>query len=93
MDGTIRTICRILAACILGLFLVQGAMAAPTQSDSRTADRTLRLELKALHQKEKAAKSPEERSAIRAQMREKRHQALETKRVQDAQHATGQGGK
>jgi hypothetical protein len=65
-------------------------MAAPTQSDSRTADRTLRLELKALHQKEKSAKSPEERSAIRAQMREKRHQALEAKKVQ---HATGQGGK
>jgi len=76
MEGKIKMVCRILAACALGLFLVQGAMAAPAQRANREANRTLRMELKALHKQEKAAKSPEERSAIRAQMMEKRHQAL-----------------
>ncbi|PKN37687.1 MAG: hypothetical protein CVU62_08150 [Deltaproteobacteria bacterium HGW-Deltaproteobacteria-2] len=82
MDGKIRVTCRIMAACALGLFLVQGAMAAPAERASKAADRTLRTELKALHQQEKIAKSPEERSAIRAQMMEKRHQALMERKAQ-----------
>jgi hypothetical protein len=84
MDGKIRMIGRILAACALGLFLVQGALAAPAQNESRVAERNLQMELKALHQQERAAKSPEERSAIRAQMKEKRHQALEAKKSRGA---------
>lgn len=82
MDGKIRVTCRIMAACALGLFLAQGAMAAPAERASKAADRTLRTELKALHQQEKIAKSPEERSAIRAQMMEKRHQALMERKAQ-----------
>jgi len=82
MNGKIRMICRILAVCILGVFLAQGAMAAPAQRASKAADRTLRTELKALHQQERASKSPAERSAIRAQMMEKRHQALVAKKAQ-----------
>jgi len=93
MDRKIRTICRILAACALGIFLVQGAMAAPAQRDSKTADRTLRTELKTLHQQEKAAKTPEERAAIRAQMKEKRHQAHAAKNAQSAQRAAQRGVK
>ena len=82
MEEKIRMVCRILAVCALGLFLVQGAMAAPDQRVSREANRTLRMELKTLHQQEKVAKSPEERSAIRAQMKEKRHQALVERKAQ-----------
>ena len=82
MDGKIRMVCRILAACALGVFLVQGAMAAPAERASKAADRTLRMELKALRQQERVAQSPEERSAIRAQMNEMRHQALVAKRFQ-----------
>ena len=84
MDGKIRMIGRILAACALGLFLVQGALAAPAQNENRAAERKLQMELKALHQQERTATSPEERSAIRAQMKEKGHQALEAKKSRDA---------
>jgi len=79
MNGKIRTISRILAVCALGVFLAQGAMAAPAHRVSKAADRTLRMELKSLHQQERMATSPEERSAIRAKMMEKRHQALAAK--------------
>ena len=84
MEHKVRTICRILAACALGVFLVQGAMAAPAERASKAADRTLRTKLKALHQQERVAKSAKERSAIRAQMKVKRHQALVVKRSQRA---------
>jgi cell division protein FtsB len=82
MNGKIGTIGRILAVCVLGVFLAQGAMAAPAQRAGKAADRALRTELKVLHQQEKMAKSPEERSAIRAQMKAKRHQALVAKKAQ-----------
>jgi hypothetical protein len=82
MDGKIRMICRILAACVLCLFLVQGAMAGTSHKASKAADRALFTKLKALKQKEKASKSADERTAIRAQMMELRHQARMTKRAQ-----------
>jgi hypothetical protein len=82
MNGKIGTIGRILAICVLGVFLAQGAMAAPVQRVSKEADRALRTELKALHKQEKMAKSPEERSAIRAQMKQKKHKALVAKKAQ-----------
>lgn len=93
MDGKIKMICRILAACALGVFLVQGAMAAPAQRESKAADRTLRTELKALHQQERASKSPAERSAIRAQMKEKRHQARMAKNAQHISRTAQKGVK
>jgi len=90
MDGKIRMICRILAACVLCLFLAQGAMAGTTHKAGKAADRAFFTELKALRQKEKASQSADERTAIRAQMMQVRHQALVAKR---AQRAATRGGK
>ena len=82
MDGKIRMICRILAACVLCLFLAQGAMAGTTHKAGKAADRALFTELKALRQKEKASQSADERTAIRAKMMQLRHQARVAKRAQ-----------
>jgi len=90
MDGKIRMVCRILAACALCLFLVQGAMAGTAHEASKAADRALFAQLKALKQKEKASQSADERTAIRAQMMQLRHQALLAKR---AQRSVKRGGK
>ena len=90
MDGKIRMMCRILAACVLCLFLAQGAMAGTTHKAGKAADRAFFTELKALRQKEKASQSADERTAIRAQMMQVRHQALVAKR---AQRAATRGGK
>jgi hypothetical protein len=90
MDGKIRVICRILAACALCLFLVQGAMAQTTHQAKKAADRALRMELRSLKQQEKAALSADQRTAIRAQMIQLRHQALLAKR---SQRKAGWGGK
>jgi len=90
MDEKIRMMCRILAACVLCLFLAQGAMAGTTHKAGKAADRAFFTELKALRQKEKASQSADERTAIRAQMMQVRHQALVAKR---AQRAATRGGK
>jgi hypothetical protein len=90
MDGKIRMICRILAAFALCLFLTQGAMAGTAHQASKAADRALFTQLKALRQKEMASQSADERTAIRAQMMQLRHQALLAKR---AQRSAKQGGK
>ena len=90
MDGKIRMMCRILAACVLCLFLAQGAMAGTTHKAGKAADRALFTQLKALKQKEKASQSADERTAIRAKMIQLRHQAREAKR---AQRSVKRGGK
>jgi len=93
MSGQIRVIYRLLATCALGVLMVQGAMAAappPHKMAMKEADRALLKELKALHQQEKASKSPEERRAIRAQMKVKRHQSLAAMK---SLRADKQGGK
>jgi len=90
MDGKIRMMCRILAACVLCLFLAQGAMAGTAHKAGKAADRALFTQLKALKQKEKASQSADERTAIRAKMIQLRHQAREAKR---AQRSVKRGGK
>ena len=90
MEGKIRMICRILAACVLCLFLAQGAMAGTAHKAGKAADRALFTQLKALKQKEKASQSADERTAIRAKMIQLRHQAREAKR---AQRSVKRGGK
>ena len=91
MDGKIRVICRIFTACALCLFLAQGAMAGTAHKNSKAADRALFTQLKSLRQKEMASKSADERTAVRAQMMQLRHQAFVAKRAQG--QARQRGGK
>jgi hypothetical protein len=84
MNGKIRMIGRILAACALCLFLVQGAWAGTAHEENKARDKAARMELKALHQKEKTAKSPEERGMIRAQRQEKAKQMQLAKQTERA---------
>ena len=93
MKGKIRTIGRILAACVLCIFLAQSAIAGTIHQENKARNKAARMELKALHQKEKTAKSPEERTAIRAQRQEKRQQMLQAQQTERTAAAAKKGVK